>query len=990
MRIFKTVCFSFIFFASIFGVVSESTSVIDDHESVVIVTPVDASSMEKLAAKEIRRYLYLRTEQLVPIREMDQLQRYEGDAIVVGRKERFQDFESISPLGPQEFILKTIRNNDHIQLIIAGGDELGTLYGAYRFVERLGVRFYLHGDVVPDEKIEFSLLDVEETGKPLFELRGIQPFHDFPEGPDWWNEEEYKSIFAQLVKLRMNFFGLHTYPEGHPNAEPTVWIGLKQDINPDGTVKFSYPSSYQNTQRGNWGYEPKLTGEYAFGGEMIYENDVYGAEVMGDSLPRPETLEECNAVFNRTGELLQDVFTFAQSLGIKTCVGTETPLTVPERVQAHMAETVEDASDVVQLYEGMFERIMRTYPIDYYWFWTPEGWIWRGSEWKDLSATKMDLFAALEAAERVDVPFTLATCGWVLGPQNDRAMFDRLLPKEMPMSCINRLVGFAPVQRAFAKIEDRPLWAIPWMEDDPALLQAQLWVGRMRADAVDAKLYGCNGLMGIHWRTRILGPNVSALAWAAWDQSEWYEGGYDDIDDPSKEGPIGGGQYARIEDESIVNPLYQTVRDHVYGYRLAVPNGRYIVTLKFVKPERKISPTERYSPKMFSVNIQGKNYLEKLNLDSDIGESKKIDYTFSSIPVTDGMLTIEFPPMQSPACIAAISVHNNSYAKRINCGGPAYQGYQADWPPSKPKPRHLPAGDFYRDWARQLFGTEAAKEIAEIFTELDGNLPRPIDWVGGPGGINPDDTPWSEVRERYDFISKLAALRDYVKGSGNRERFDYWLDNFKLMHACAKVKCIWGEYNTALEEVKKIGDAAEKREQAINILLPIRKRLVEATGLVCKLNLQIVSNTGEMGTVTNWEQHTVPHLLTEPGEELAEMIGRELPSDAQLGKPYDGPPRVFVLTPRSLVYAGETVNLKVVILDNQPPQSVVLKWREMGIGQFRQVVIKHVARGVYETSLPVIGEQMEYYVQVRTGRDETICWPITAPEINQTVTVISK
>ena len=33
---------------------------------------------------------------------------------------------------------------------MVGGDPIGTLYGAYRLAERLGVRFYLHGDVVPD------------------------------------------------------------------------------------------------------------------------------------------------------------------------------------------------------------------------------------------------------------------------------------------------------------------------------------------------------------------------------------------------------------------------------------------------------------------------------------------------------------------------------------------------------------------------------------------------------------------------------------------------------------------------------------------------------------------------------------------------------------------------------------------------------------------------------------------------------------------------
>ncbi len=89
------------------------------------------------------------------------------------------------------------------------------------------------------------------------------------------------------------------------------------------------------------------------------------------------------------------------------------------------------------------------------------------------------------------------------------------------MSCINRNVGNTPVELGFAKIAGRPKWAIPWLEDDPGLTIPQLWAGRMRRDAADARKYGCTGLMGIHWRTRILGPNVSALAHAAWDQTGW-------------------------------------------------------------------------------------------------------------------------------------------------------------------------------------------------------------------------------------------------------------------------------------------------------------------------------------------------------------------------------------------------------------------------------------------------------------------------------------
>ena len=100
-------------------------------------------------------------------------------------------------------------------------------------------------------------------------------------------------------------------------------------------------------------------------------------------------------------------------------------------------------------------------------------------------------------------------------------MFDKVLPKDVAVSCINRQVGYTPVDAGFAEVQGRSKWAIPWMEDDPALSSPQFWVGRMRRDAADALRYGCDGLMGIHWRTRALGPNVSALAQAAWQQGAW-------------------------------------------------------------------------------------------------------------------------------------------------------------------------------------------------------------------------------------------------------------------------------------------------------------------------------------------------------------------------------------------------------------------------------------------------------------------------------------
>ncbi len=98
----------------------------------------------------------------------------------------------------------------------------------------------------------------------------------------------------------MNFFGLHTYPEERPNAEPTVWIGLPGDIGRAGKVKFSYPSSYMNTLRGNWGYAAKKTSDYVFGSAALFERDDFGPEVMFGFMPSPTTPEASNEVFDRT------------------------------------------------------------------------------------------------------------------------------------------------------------------------------------------------------------------------------------------------------------------------------------------------------------------------------------------------------------------------------------------------------------------------------------------------------------------------------------------------------------------------------------------------------------------------------------------------------------------------------------------------------------------------------------------------------------------
>ncbi len=174
------------------------------------VTP-GGSDTQQLAAKEIVRYLYLRTG-LLPEKIAEQ------GTIVVARKDtpRLTDAavrRAAHNLQPQQYVLRTTAVDGKKTWWIVGGDDRGTLYGAYRFAEKLGVRFYLHGDVIPDERLA-AIPEMDETGKPLFGLRGVNPWGSHPFGFDAWGTDDYKAIFTQLAKMRMNFLGIHCYPEG--------------------------------------------------------------------------------------------------------------------------------------------------------------------------------------------------------------------------------------------------------------------------------------------------------------------------------------------------------------------------------------------------------------------------------------------------------------------------------------------------------------------------------------------------------------------------------------------------------------------------------------------------------------------------------------------------------------------------------------------------------------------------------------------------------
>ena len=955
----------------------------------VIIHSKNASPLEILASREIQRYMYMRTGtflEIVP--DSSKKISKTRDRIIVANKNSslvIPETNSqsmgllMSLIDGDHYLLKTIKRGKTVTLLVTGGNESGVLYGAYRFAEKLGIRFYLDGDTIPDKKIPYSLPDLNEDSKPLFEVRGIQPFHDFPEGPDWWNLDDYRAVITQLPKLGMNFFGLHTYPEGGVGPEPAVWIGLKEDVNPDGTVKFSYPSRWFTTLEGGWGYGSKKTGDYLFGSSELFDVDDYGPDVMKGNTPMPKTPEASNEVFNRTGSLLKDSFGFAKLLGIKTCIGTETPLIIPKEVKAHLKELgkPDDSKSARELYEGMFTRLSLTCKPDYYWFWTPENWTWSGNTDAEMNATKNDLNAAIEAVKNVKAGFTLATCGWVLGPQNNRAMFDNFLPAEMPVSCINRNVGMSPVDPAFGKIKSRPKWAIPWLEDDPDLTSPQLWAGRMRSDAEDARKYGCNGLIGIHWRTKILGPNVSALANAAWDHKNYKS-------KPVVNGFIEGKAvtYGNIQIKGAPDPeIFRTARTDMTSLRLILPKGYYKIKLGFCE-----NVFDSKGKRVFNVDIQGLTVLERFDIFAKAGgKNRAIAAEFNNIAVKDSILVIDFHPNIDSPVISSVEIAGEKGGVQINCGGPAHKGFIAD--DGKSLPRDLDTSDFYQDWAEAEFGAEASTEIAKIFSAKDGLLPRPADWVNGPGGLKPNNKLWDEVAKDYGFVTDFESLRQKVSGGGNLERFDYWMNNFNYMGLTAQLCCEWGKFSSLMESISGEKNAGTRAGRAKNEALPIYRMMVKLSSETMNTLLATVSTNGELGTVANWNQHLLPVILEETGKKLSDAMGEPLPKDALPAKTYSGESRLVVLSARTALLQGEPLRLKVIVISQSVAKKVEMYWKVMKGKEFSVVQFKNSGRGVYIVEIPkesinVTG--IEYYVKAVDGEGKELIFPATAPLVNKT------
>lgn len=317
------------------------SSVLATQPSLTVLAPPSSHRHVRLGAAELRRYLGTiqggrpRLVEAESASEVEVL-RAAGERVVTIATA--DDAGFLAPLGSDVIPLASsadsyvIKSGDESGAVsVVGSDPLHALYGAYSLLESMGCTFSTAGATTPlSPELHVFSPGFRRAEAPAFSTRGLQPFHDFMEGPDWWGEDELKRVTEAVLSLKGNLIGFHTYPL----VEPAVWIGLNTSVLPDGNVTpaSAYGTTWRNTQNGGWGYNPLATELLGYGAGSLFEHSCFGHETVSGKprlCPQPVDSEAAAELFNEVGLFWRRTFAHAAALGVQTVLGTEMPLAMP-------------------------------------------------------------------------------------------------------------------------------------------------------------------------------------------------------------------------------------------------------------------------------------------------------------------------------------------------------------------------------------------------------------------------------------------------------------------------------------------------------------------------------------------------------------------------------------------------------------------------------------------------------------------------------------
>ncbi len=302
---------------------------------------------------------------------------------------------------------------------------------------------------------------------------------------------------------------MHVYTQNTPG--PLAESYLSFDFAGAG-----HRAALEDTTMRSWGYLPQRTSSYKMGAAQFFDRDTFGADATRDGA-------DIWDIAGRTTEMMRGAFSFASELGIRTGIGFEpyqNPVEIvsalPPEARSHPGGFIESRT-ARALLERRLADLLERYPmVDYVWLWQDEAANWESRE-KNVPLSVTPFAQAHDFLRRHAPKKKLVLAGWGGVTRHFESLHQRL-PGDIVFSALSDSLGWDPINEAFSKLGDRERWPIPWLEDDPSMWFPQFRASRFEMDMKRAQDFGCQGVLGIHWRHRIVDPTATYLARAAWDK----------------------------------------------------------------------------------------------------------------------------------------------------------------------------------------------------------------------------------------------------------------------------------------------------------------------------------------------------------------------------------------------------------------------------------------------------------------------------------------
>ena len=439
---------------------------------------------------------------------------------------------------------KIITSKD--KLLIISPNSHGLLNATYALLEKIGVGFYLTGDVLPEPKSFDGFQEWEMEDAPLTGDRFVFNWHNFLSGCTGWNLADWQLWIDQANKMRYNGIMVHAY--GNNPMFSFEYLGERKTT-----------GYLNNTASGrDWGNQHINDVRRMVGGE-IFDQAVYGAQV---SLVA-EYQKEAAAT-----KLMQQVFQYAEDRGTKVifALDFDTWMATPRNIALKLPKEAllmmhddhiginPDHPEGYKYYRHVLKSVMKMYPqIDQLSVWhrrpdtRPSAWSpwicfdekqfpenWKeeyGSVLKEHPHIKDDLRASgsfayakvikaiLKARDELYPDLEISSGSW-------RFQYipyaDAFYPKEVPLLPLDWEVVFDK-KEAIKILSDagknREMYPIIWAHHDD-----HRYIGRPYKpwDNLSDRLKNTNskGFGIIHWTTRPLGLYFSSSIRQVWKNSK--------------------------------------------------------------------------------------------------------------------------------------------------------------------------------------------------------------------------------------------------------------------------------------------------------------------------------------------------------------------------------------------------------------------------------------------------------------------------------------